>query len=349
MTSVESDLPAIVFSTKELPAGDRFDAWRACMAPLFDLEPLARRVLPICDVDVTACHLGGLMIGRIRLGADLHRGMRPPRKIRREPLDHVVVEVGLRGRCVGETPSGAFELTPGGIAVFDLARPMTVQSGKSETVALTLPRRLFDGHVAGAGIPHGTVLRGGMAGVLGDLVLSLYHNLSRLTVADAPRVSQATATLVAATLLPTSASLARARGPLGAVLAARARDYVRRHAARPDLSVAQVCTALRVSRSHLYRAFEADGGIARYVQRCRLAQAFAALSNQVDRRQVSEIAYDYGFSSAAHFARAFRRRYGMTPRDARAGGALGAVPRPASSEAAGIRRWLEDLSNDGSP
>jgi AraC-like DNA-binding protein len=39
------------------------------------------------------------------------------------------------------------------------------------------------------------------------------------------------------------------------------------------------------------------------------------------RATVTEIAYATGFSDLSYFSRAFRRRFGMTPRDRRHGGA----------------------------
>jgi AraC-like DNA-binding protein len=48
-----------------------------------------------------------------------------------------------------------------------------------------------------------------------------------------------------------------------------------------------------------------------------LSRAFTTLMTPSERhRQISEIAYDWGFKSEAHFSRAFRSAFGLTPRDA---------------------------------
>jgi AraC-like DNA-binding protein len=41
--------------------------------------------------------------------------------------------------------------------------------------------------------------------------------------------------------------------------------------------------------------------------------------------QISDIAYRCGFSTPAHFSRAFRKRYGVSPREALAGGCEAAI------------------------
>src|SRR3546814_19114573 len=68
---------------------------------------------------------------------------------------------------------------------------------------------------------------------------------------------------------------------------------------------------------------------------CRLSHARAALLDPTDTRHISVLAYDHGFASAAHFSRAFRRHFGLTPHDAREPGkAVGPQPGddPGSEE-----------------
>ena len=54
----------------------------------------------------------------------------------------------------------------------------------------------------------------------------------------------------------------------------------------------------------------------------RLEQAAADLTDpRYQSRAVSQIAFANGFEDAAHFSRAFKGRFGRTPRDWRIGGA----------------------------
>jgi AraC-like DNA-binding protein len=59
--------------------------------------------------------------------------------------------------------------------------------------------------------------------------------------------------------------------------------------------------------------------VANFVQQRRLLQAFHTLVNPASRRlRVAEVAARVGFSSNAHFSRAFRAAFGVSPTDARA-------------------------------
>lgn len=345
MTSPDTGLPSLTFSTDDLPSAERFDAWRELISPVFDLELLDQGASRACAADVDMVHLGELLISRIRLGGIGQRGVRAARKIRRDFLDHYVVEVYVDGSCVGEAGGGAFDLAVGGVGILDLGQPLAMQSTLSESVAITIPRAILDRRLPDAARLHGTVLRDGIGSLLGEYVCSLYRHLPHLSATEAARVSHATLSMIAACLAPVSANLARAQGPVGAVLLERAKRYIGQNLESSDLSVEQICAALRISRSHLYRAFELHGGVAGYILACRLSAARAALLDPADGRRVSALAYDHGFASAAHFSRAFRQHFGLTPSEARERGRAGAMHGDAgvSSSGAAIEDWLREL------
>jgi AraC-like DNA-binding protein len=71
-------------------------------------------------------------------------------------------------------------------------------------------------------------------------------------------------------------------------------------------------TAFGCSRATTHRLFTSVGGVRTYLRNQRLARCFAelALAPQPGR-YIYEVAERWGFSSAAHFSRAFRRRFGL--------------------------------------
>ncbi|HEY1425122.1 MAG TPA: helix-turn-helix domain-containing protein, partial [Caulobacteraceae bacterium] len=91
----------------------------------------------------------------------------------------------------------------------------------------------------------------------------------------------------------------------------------------PELSLEKVADADGISSRSLQKLFAAAGQNfstylrLRRLERCRLdltSPMFASLS-------ISEICFRWGFNGSAHFSRAFKERYGVTPRDYRKGGA----------------------------
>lgn len=95
----------------------------------------------------------------------------------------------------------------------------------------------------------------------------------------------------------------------------QARRYIEAHLRDPDLNPCMVADALHITPRYLRMLFEGDSEtISQYILRRRLEECAKLISNVLWRgRTITEIAFSCGFNSAAHFTRAFRERYGMTP------------------------------------
>lgn len=85
-----------------------------------------------------------------------------------------------------------------------------------------------------------------------------------------------------------------------------------------DLTPKGIARAIGVSRTTLYRAFEQTGGVQAHVMARRLELSFAALAGRRGRSpSINQIAFRHGFTSDAHFTRAFKTRFGIRPSDVR--------------------------------
>src|SRR5581483_5417153 len=146
-------------------------------------------------------------------------------------------------------------------------------------------------------------------------------------------------------------SLGETRAEVGAAVRATARravrDYIDKHLTDEGLTPELLVRVFRMSRATLYRLFVEDGGVAGYILGRRLDRCRALLAADLARgRTLAEIAFDHGFTSEAHFSHAFRRRFGMAPRDARGAGPA-SLPPPgggsAAVEAQAISDWIATL------
>ena len=93
------------------------------------------------------------------------------------------------------------------------------------------------------------------------------------------------------------------------------REYVTNNLTDPDLSVTQVAGAVGLSERYVSHLFASDRlHLMQWVWRERLSRCCHALkSENADAQSITSIAYAWGFSDTAHFSRAFRRQYGMSP------------------------------------
>lgn len=89
-----------------------------------------------------------------------------------------------------------------------------------------------------------------------------------------------------------------------------------------DIGLDEIATAGGVSRFHMSRAFAAATGhsVVGYIRARRLADAAYALAKGAP--DILTVALDAGYSSHEAFTRAFRDRFGQTPEEVRAKGAV---------------------------
>ncbi len=105
----------------------------------------------------------------------------------------------------------------------------------------------------------------------------------------------------------------RATGALSGPRLRLALDYLESHLSE-DVSLTALAAAVGLSEGHVCKAFRLATGEPphRWLVKRRIAKAKALLSTTT--RSITEVALDVGFGSSSHFAAAFRRWQGVSPR-----------------------------------
>jgi AraC-like DNA-binding protein len=94
----------------------------------------------------------------------------------------------------------------------------------------------------------------------------------------------------------------------------RAERYIDRHLRDPSLDPNSIAKGLGVSLRTLHRTFaESDESVMAYVRRRRLDHARIEMTTQDSSVTITYLAARWQFADAAHFSRAFRQRFGLTP------------------------------------
>lgn len=132
------------------------------------------------------------------------------------------------------------------------------------------------------------------------------------------------------------------------VLLQRAKRFIESHLDSPELSIDVICNAVGTSRRTLYRLFDREGGVHRYVQARRLERIRTLLTDPRETRRIAELAADFGFPRSDHFARAFKHQYGLSARDLRleARQPLNeepGIPLPNAKREHGFEDWFKEL------
>ena len=90
--------------------------------------------------------------------------------------------------------------------------------------------------------------------------------------------------------------------------------FIRRNLQEPELSVGMIAKELRFSKRYVHKLFNSmDMTISEYIRRMRLENCRRELVSERNRnRNITEIAFSWGFNSAAHFSYLFRQHYRMS-------------------------------------
>lgn len=95
--------------------------------------------------------------------------------------------------------------------------------------------------------------------------------------------------------------------------------YIEDNLRDPELTPASIAAGLRLSTRYLRTIFSVSGEkISAYILRRRLEECARQMCNPAwHGHTLIEIAFSWGFNSAAHFTRCFGDRFGVAPRDYR--------------------------------
>jgi AraC-like DNA-binding protein len=87
----------------------------------------------------------------------------------------------------------------------------------------------------------------------------------------------------------------------------------------PQLEVQRVADACAISARYVHLLMRGTGRtFSQHLLEHRLEGCRSALQGAAGRRRsITEIAFEWGFNDASHFSRAFRNRYGLSPREFR--------------------------------
>ena len=321
MAAQSDDVRILRFSTDALPERDRLPTTREVHGRLtarVDIEPAPG--VPL-HYQVTAHVLPGLIVSLYSVSPHT---IQRTRELLADGNDDVVLAAPPSFANMVSHRGRELSTIAGDAVLMSAADVMRVDVPRSQGRMVTLSRRKLAPLVPGLEDAFmRPVPRDNEALQLLTRYVRLLDDQQRLTTPELRSLAvNHVYDLAALALGPTrdAAAIANLRGVRAARLHAIKTDVVN-GLNRPELSLAGLAARHGVTPRHVQMLFESDGTtFSRFLLDQRLARAHRMLSNPVFAGQaIGTIAYEAGFGDLSHFNRAFRRRYGETPSDVRAG------------------------------
>lgn len=252
------------------------------------------------------------LAGRIR------RIDRTRQGIRQDDQEHLFLLVQLAGSARIEQRDDSSILVPGSLYLLDSTKPMQIgfDGGRPHAISLHLPRAAALADARGSlRVGEAIDLTTPAARRLHNYVLSALHHRE---TAEKGRPEY----LLELTRLAFSAGAPQ--NALGRTLSQGARFELAVHEletfiARPELSLTWLADRIGISPRQLERDFQAhETSFVQLLreQRLKLACNLVELARRAGRDvRITDIAFASGFRDLSNFNRAFRARFGLTPRD----------------------------------
>jgi AraC-like DNA-binding protein len=331
-------IPSLKFSTETVRKEEQFDAWVARNS-MAELKAIA---LPSEGFEASSAsyHLGRLQLTSFQLAPmDLNYTRNAQR---RAGLDHWCLSAVTKGPVGYENGDNEVMVSPGHLLLHSYADPFSGVMEHTHYSSLFFARDDFWDIAEHLERGAHQLVQGPMAQIVRDFMLSMVARADGLTMADASALNDAFASLIRALVTNNPTAVEAAKAPIAAAQFDRARRYINANLKMPGLTPDSVCTNVGVSRRQLFYLFERHGGVATYIRNRRLAACYSALARAEDGKQISSVAYEYGFTNVSSFYRQFAARYGFRPGEARAAARSGQLP---AREQATFLDWLQRLGD----
>ncbi|WP_328842955.1 helix-turn-helix domain-containing protein [Streptomyces sp. NBC_00258] len=311
-----------VVSTAEVAAGERFAFWREVSTKLW--VPYDLRCDPQLENGFKA-QVGISDFGAMQatlLTTMPHTVHRSPKLIRQ--ADPEVLKVGciVRGGATVTQDGQHADLGVGDLMLFDTSRPFLGKHAPhiptSQLLLLRFPRSLLPlpdrdlRRLSAVRIP-GTQ---GIGALSSQFLLHLAQRMDELSPADTARLSTLTLDLLT-TVLADALDSQSAVPPhtRRRALMVQIHAFIRDNLGDPNLTPETIAAAHHISLRYLHKLFQQEERtVAGWIRERRLEQCRRDLADsQLIARPIHAIATRWGFTSPAHFSRAFRSAHGVSP------------------------------------
>ena len=254
--------------------------------------------------------------------ATSHVVERTPELIARSDRSYFKLSLMLAGTGMLIQDDREAVLQAGDLAVYDTDRPYSlVFDDDFRTMVVMFPKHLIS--LPSDMIGQLTAVRisgqGGLGGMVVPYLTQLAGNLDQLAGTTGARLAHSALDLVT-TVFTRELGLDEVSADPHRALMQRIRSYIDRNLASTDLGPATIASAHFISTRHLHGLFQEQGvTVSTWIRTRRLEQCRRDLLDpMLADRPVAAIAARWGFVDAAHFSRAFKTAFGISPSEYRA-------------------------------
>lgn len=304
-----------ILTTDGLPENKRFNLWREAVCDHFiqcENYPLPDRPfygeiskIKIDDITFSLVQSSGI------------KSVRTPDLIRRSKEELVFIHYQLNGTWLLSQDDRKATLEAGDITCCDGQRPfLAIQTVPFSQLLIHVPRELWIKKLGRPESATGLVVRNNtqMGTLVANVLRQIITTAGNVEDTTAHRLLDVVLSLVVAAFGDVISNPVAQQSSGRAALLYRAKLFIEENLHNPDLNPEKVAAALRISERYLQDLFnDVDTSVGKWIWEMRLEKCRRDLSDPLlSGKNLTEIAFNYGFNSCSHFSRKFRETFSMT-------------------------------------
>jgi AraC-like DNA-binding protein len=333
-----------VISTHDVRPGEKLGLWQDTLGQLFGRLGSDTQTDRSFRGKIEHATIGDLRIAKIT--ASPHRVVRTPNHARRDNDDLLKIALQIKGVSYFEQNGRNVTLSPNEWSIYDTAQPYSVTvPGITEMLILMVPRDNLSTHRLHLSDLMVRKIPGlaGMGKLAYQLMISAFDEIPIITPEAEWEIAGAISHLIRLTML--DASGVQNEVSLREVWRDRIRAYIGAHLRDPELSIDRIADAMNCTKRYVHKVFQSERtSVSESILRMRLNRCREDLRNPArSRNSITDIAYSWGFNNPAHFSRAFKDEFNVSPRFFRMETQLACAPqrKPVAKRSALATRLLK--------
>ncbi|MEX0285630.1 MAG: hypothetical protein AB3N23_13560 [Paracoccaceae bacterium] len=301
---------AFSVDTSALSLEHRFDVISGFMSGVFEVE---RREIQKNEfaANIDLVKMADCPFGAFRYGSFKSVRMSPNSVIRR--LEGVLLVYVISGSVELGLNFTKRVLSPGTVAIVDYEQPFYTGSPERRHISMTIPYDMI-GYQPGV---HEPLIEfspdSPLARVIGTTLLNAHRVAKDCSQLDLDLLGRGVTALLRSMISTTSSA-----ETIGRVFARDVKRsvcrYIVENLQEEDISVDKICVQNGVSRASLYRMFEPEGGVRKYVVSSRLQKIYDELSkSEPGRGVITRTINKWGLFDPSTFNKQFREKFNCKP------------------------------------
>jgi len=307
------------YSTKKIVSTARAETWREFISETFvelDCNGMSKEDF---FGELRARSVGSLGISAIT--TDAYDVFRTKESISKATTDDFLVSVQTKGSSVIRQLGREAVLNPGDFTIYDSTVPYHLHfANRLSQIVVQVPRELLKEHL---GVPEALTalpVKGssGIAQITTKFASTAFQQSLDLNDANQEQIARTFLELLSTSLRENQNAPVRQRSNRATQLI-RIKRFIDERLKDPSLTPQIVAAAHSITVRYLQILFENEGiSPSRYIWDQRLNKAKLDLANPaLSHKSISEVCFTWAFSDTAHFSRAFKTKFGMSPRNYR--------------------------------